>query len=177
MEHRKDIHECFSEAAINLLFKEAREGKLKANEIRRLALQFGGGGYREFNKRENTEDLDDVLGFVFDAWYKENGNKLGSKTDGDIFLVDVLENIHRRDLASKIRKQSSVSMQELASLSSQVFPKNILSIGESKEQYSDQYLSKIPTKQTDQYSKVTFLMLLLLLVLAVLLFGRCYLQH
>ena len=61
MEHRNEINNCFSEFVVNLLMKEARDGKLKKSEIRHLALELGGGCYRVFNEKEHYENSEEIL--------------------------------------------------------------------------------------------------------------------
>ena len=107
MERRQEVQGSISKNAYNILLAEARDGLLKEDSLKLMAMEMNGHVHGMFVDKVDTNDPEHVLMYMLDVWWGRELHKGG--VDGLSRLLEVLtaDNVGLDALAEKIKSTKS----------------------------------------------------------------------
>jgi len=108
MECREEVESALLKENVEILVKEASHGKIRTDQMKRMALGMGGEVHGVFVAKKG-EDLSCTLRWMLDKWYNEELYE--PEVDGISKLIQILKDVGLKPLAHKM-KQRPTEKQE-----------------------------------------------------------------
>jgi len=110
MEWREEVESALLKENVDILVKEARQGRIEKHMLKDMALQMGGLVHGVFVANKEREDISYILRCMLDKWYNEE--LCGPEVNGISKLIEILKDLGLNGMAKKMKQHPSGTLDD-----------------------------------------------------------------